>query len=65
MCGTVKPGNHNVSWDRYVDSATNSFVGGLLYLSMSAFVAACLIFKLRHEHGERNTALQPPALINK
>ncbi len=32
----------------YVDSATNSFVGGLLYLSMSAFVAACLILKLQH-----------------
>jgi len=31
----------------YLDTATNSFFGGLLYLSLSAFVAACLILKLR------------------
>ena len=35
----------------YVNSATNSFFGGLLYLSMSALVAACLILKLRHEES--------------
>jgi MFS transporter, ACS family, tartrate transporter len=35
----------------YVNSATNSFFGGLLYLSLSALVAACLILKLRHEES--------------
>jgi nitrate/nitrite transporter NarK len=51
----------------YVNSATNSFFGGLLYLSISALIAACLILKLRHakERCDRNTALQPPALTNK
>ncbi len=50
----------------YVNSATNSFFGGLLYLSISALIAACLILKLRHakERFDRNTALQPPALTN-
>jgi sugar phosphate permease len=32
----------------YVNTATNSFYGGLIFLSLSAFVAASLILMLRH-----------------
>jgi len=35
----------------YVNSATNSFYGGLIYLSLSALVAAGLILKLRQEES--------------
>jgi nitrate/nitrite transporter NarK len=41
----------------YVNSKTNSFFGGMLYLSLSAVVAAILIFALRQP--KRSIAAQP------
>jgi sugar phosphate permease len=34
----------------YLNTRTNSFIGGVLYLAISAFVAACCIIALRQRH---------------
>jgi ACS family tartrate transporter-like MFS transporter len=39
----------------YLNTRTNSFVGGVLYLAISAFVAACCIVALRQRHKAVDT----------
>lgn len=43
----------------YVNSRTNSFFGGMLYLSSSALVGAVLILALRHARSPKSKARSP------
>lgn len=45
----------------YLNTTTNSFIGGVLYLAISAFAAACCIVALRQRHNAADSTEPLPA----
>lgn len=49
----------------YISAATNSYFGGVLYLAMSAVIAAAIVISLRTTRRERPAAMEAAAATSK